>query len=336
MAINIAIVGLGMIARNHHLPNILANPNYKLRAIVEPTINKHESLPVYHSQAALFAAHPEVQAVALCTPPRIRMQLAVEALRAGCHVLLEKPPAETMAEFEMIKDEANLSGKSLFATWHSQYNEAVFKCRDLLAQKIQSGGHVTSLFVHWKENVGVHHPGQDWLFAQGGFGVFDHGINAFSVLRAILPQKIWIKAATLETPMNRDCSIRGLIHVGLQGSPGQYDQIDDAFRIELENLYEASGPCWEITLTTNDGTKFKLFESASRLRVNDQEVPVTHYPHLTHEYKLIYQRFYELINKGQSDIDAWPLQFCADACLMAKHVDAPDYHWPTTPPYIFP
>lgn len=336
MTINIAIVGLGMIAKNHHVPNILANPSFKFSAVVEPTGIGHQGLPVYKTQAELFAAHPEISAVSLCTPPRIRMQLAVEALRAKRHVLLEKPPAETMSEFDMIKEEAALAGTSLFATWHTQYNEAVVKCRELLAAKIKAGGHMTSLFVHWKENVGVHHPGQDWLFAQGGFGAFDNGINAFSVLRAILPQRIWIKAATLETPLNRDCSIRGLIHVGLQGSPGEYDKIDDKFRIELDNLYQGSGPCWEMTMTTSDGTQIRLLESASRLLVNGTEIPCTPSRHMATEYKLIYARFQELIASKKSDADGWPLQFCADACLMAKHVDAPEYHWPSTPPYVYP
>ena len=241
-----------------------------------------------------------------------------------------------MSEFEIIKEAAAQSGTSLFATWHTQYNDAVVKSRDLLKQKNQAGHHITSLFVHWKENVGVHHPGHDWLFAQGGFGAFDMGINAFSVLRAILPQNIWLKAATLETPTNRDCSIRALIHVGLQGSPGKYDQLDDNFRIELDNLYQADGPCWEITLTVSDGSRVKLLESASVLEVDGKNIPCVPSDHMATEYKLIYQRFADLIKKRESDADGWPLQFCADACLMAKHVAAPEYHWPATPPYVYP
>ena len=91
MTINIAIVGLGMIARNHHVPNILANSNYNLVAVADPSGKTVENLPIYKTQAELLAAHPEIQAVALCTPPRIRMQLAVDSLRAKRHVLLEKP-----------------------------------------------------------------------------------------------------------------------------------------------------------------------------------------------------------------------------------------------------
>ena len=44
------------------------------------------------------------------------------------------------------------------------------------------GKQVKTLQVTWKEDIRRWHPGQDWILAAGGFGIFDPGINAFSIL----------------------------------------------------------------------------------------------------------------------------------------------------------
>jgi D-galactose 1-dehydrogenase/L-arabinose 1- dehydrogenase len=49
-------------------------------------------------------------------------------------------------------------------------------------------GHRVQLI--WREDVRVWHPGQDWLLAAGGFGVFDPAINALSILTRVLPERL--------------------------------------------------------------------------------------------------------------------------------------------------
>src|SRR5690606_21342416 len=63
----------------------------------------------------LCAAHPEVAAVALCTPPQQRHALARAALARGLHVLLEKPPGATVAEVADLIACAQRAGRTLFA-----------------------------------------------------------------------------------------------------------------------------------------------------------------------------------------------------------------------------
>ena len=46
------------------------------------------------------------------------------------------------------------------------------------------------------------HPGQEWIWEPGGFGVFDPGINALSIVTKILPEPIFAERATIEVPAN--------------------------------------------------------------------------------------------------------------------------------------
>src|SRR5579872_2977180 len=99
----IGIVGFGKIARDQHAPAIAVSPDFDLVAVS----NMGPSAPP--PQVATFAnvtdmlkGVPDIDAVALCTPPAPRRAIAVQCLDAGKHVLLEKPPAATVAEVSDI------------------------------------------------------------------------------------------------------------------------------------------------------------------------------------------------------------------------------------------
>ena len=64
----------------------------------------------YPEIGALLRQSPRVQAVSLCTPPQVRFAVARQALLAGKHVLLEKPPGASLAEVAILSERiANLT-----------------------------------------------------------------------------------------------------------------------------------------------------------------------------------------------------------------------------------
>ena len=95
--LRIAIVGFGKIARDRHVPAIAATEGVELAAVVDPNAS-HAGVPHYTTLDELLRDGPPVDAVALCTPPQVRRELAAIALAAGRHVLLEKPPGATISE----------------------------------------------------------------------------------------------------------------------------------------------------------------------------------------------------------------------------------------------
>src|SRR5271163_4109206 len=128
----IAIIGIGKIAQDQHLPVIAKNSDFRLVAVVSQRGLGAPGVPTFRTPAELYAALPDLDAVAICTPPSVRHAIAREALDAGKHVLLEKPPTPTMAEMNDLTAHAAGRGKVIFATWHSQYNAAVDQANKLL------------------------------------------------------------------------------------------------------------------------------------------------------------------------------------------------------------
>src|SRR4051812_14731330 len=203
MPIRIAIIGYGKIAPDQHAPSIAADPRFELVAIGTTSGDPGLGLPCFAAPADMFREMSgRLDAVAICTPPIVRHAIARDALLAGYDVLLEKPPAATLGEIEHLERLAAEHGRTLYAAWHSQHAAAVPHAAEALR-----GQGVASLHISWLEDVRKWHPGQEWIWQPGGFGVFDPGINALSIATRILPMPLFVREATLLVPANRQAPI---------------------------------------------------------------------------------------------------------------------------------
>ena len=302
---SIAVIGVGKIAQDQHLPVIAKDPDFHLAAVVSGRGLKVEGVPTFRTAAELYAALPDLDAVAICTPPNVRHVFAREALDAGKHVLLEKPPFPTTRELVDIGEHAARKGRLVFTTWHSQYNAAVEDTRNRLA-----GQKLKSLGIIWKEDVRRWHPGQDWIWEVGGFGVFDPGINALSILTTIMPQPIFVKRARLVTPTNKAMPIAAdLVFWSDAESDPAAERLTAAFDWRQE------GPqSWDYRIETEDGTVLDLTGGGAKLAVNGQVVV----DEPSAEYEGIYRRFAGFLARGESVVDAAPFQLVADAFMVGR------------------
>jgi D-galactose 1-dehydrogenase len=299
--IRVAIVGLGKIARDQHISAIAETAGIELAAIVSRNASIN-GIRHFVTLGELLDRVPDIDAVALCTPPQGRQALAAAALKAGKHVLLEKPPGATVSELTPLIAEARQTGHTLFATWHSRFAPAVEPARAFLA-----GRQIRSVVVEWKEDVKVWHPGQAWIWEPGGLGVFDPGINALSILTRILPRPFFLTEAELSYPGNRATPIAA----NLAFSDGT------GLPILAEFDWRQTGPqTWDIRVETDAG-RLTLSCGGSRL-VHDDRTLVDEQQA---EYRGIYQRFVELITSRVSDVDLSPLLHVADAFMLGRRRD---------------
>jgi predicted dehydrogenase len=296
--IGIAILGFGKIAADSHVPAIAANERFRLLATSSRSGTGPK--PSFTDWRKLIREVEGLEAVAITTPPGPRMELAAECAKAGLHVLLEKPPTVTLGEAEQLR--SINPDVSVFATWHARHNPAVLAAADLLA-----GERVKTMRITWHEDVHKWHPGQDWIWEPGGFGVFDPGINAFSIATAIFPGALTVRSAELHVPENAQTPIAAEIEFG-EGLVGSLDWR----RAEDEE--------WTIDIQTEDGLHVRLENGGAELFVNGGR----HDCEGMGEYPSIYSRFVDLIDNRRSDLDLAPLRLVADCLLVGRrHRAAP-------------
>ena len=292
----IALAGIGKIALDQHVPAIAASPDWDLAA----TVSRHGSVPntaAFTDLDTLLNARPDIDVISLCMPPVPRFAYAQAALKAGRHVMLEKPPGATLAEVYILQSIAQERGLTLFTTWHSRMAHGVAAARNWLSQTTVTSAHIT-----WREDVRKWHPGQDWVFEPGGMGVFDPGINALSILTHILPAPVHLTAATLTFPENRQTPIAA--------------DLTFSGNVTADFDWRQQGPqTWDIIVETPKG-QLALRMGGNVLEIDGQ--PSGGSDSIMGEYPALYARMSELIASGTSDVDLAPMIHVADALTLGR------------------
>jgi predicted dehydrogenase len=304
--LRIAIIGFGKIAADQHVPSIAANPRLELAATSSRT--GAGPGPSFTDWRELLRSVKDLDAVAITTPPSVRYEIARECLEAGLHCMLEKPQSVGLSEIHDLACLAEGRQLTLQTTWHSQHNPAVRAAAEALA-----GKRIAEMTVRWQEDVHKWHPGQQWIFEPGGFGVFDPGINAFSILTRILPGPLFVKSASLKFPSNAHAPVAGEIAFSSPAADGPMTCTLDFLRKEGED--------WTIEIRTTEGEQIRLEQGGSRLFVNGdaRAAPNTgDYVELQGEYPDLYREFVDLIDEGRSNVDVAPLRLVADCFLLAS------------------
>lgn len=298
----IALVGIGKIALDQHVPAIARSPDWELTA----TVSRHgkvEGVEAFTDFEAMLAARPEIRVVSLCLPPVPRFDYAAAAIKARRHVMLEKPPGATLSECHALKALARENQVSLFATWHAREADKIAAAKAWLA-----GKSLKRLHINWQEDVRRWHPGQDWIFEPGGLGVFDPGINALSILTEILPDPVHLTAARLEFPENRQAPIGAelaFFHPGGAEVTALFD-----FRKEGEQI-------WTIEAEMDAGI-LTLTEGGARMLVDGEERGKSVGKSLSAEYSRLYAKMARLAETGRIDMDLAPMRHVADAFTLGR------------------
>ena len=296
------MIGMGKIARDQHVPALARNDAFELVAAASPH-QRLDGVPTFKNIEVLVHEMPDLDAVALCTPPQIRYELARYALEHGLHVLLEKPPGATLNEVSALVELAEEKNVALFAAWHSREAAAVEPARRWLETR-----RISDVTVTWKEDVRFWHPGRTWIWKAGGLGVFDPAINALSILAEILPGTLVLADAELAFPSNCETPIAGSLRL--------QNEFGTEVRMQLDFL-QTGAPTWDIDINTDTG-RLMVSKGGSVLQIGDEapvEKPDNEYPNL-------YARFEELVRNRSIDVDVTPLRLVADAFMCGRRTVA--------------
>lgn len=307
--IDIALVGIGKIALDQHVPALKSSDAWNLAATVSRS-GKVKGVESHADFDAFLKARPDIRVISLCLPPVPRFDYAEAALRAGRHVMLEKPPGATLSECEKLAELAQSQRLTLYATWHSRAAAMVPAAKEWLADKS-----LKRLQVTWKEDVRRWHPGQDWIWEPGGLGVFDPGINALSILTEILPDPVHVTGAELHFPENRDTPIAASCRF--------HHPTGADVSMDLDWL-EPGEPTWTIRAETDAG-EMLLENGGGKLTIDgtaDESLPG-----LTGEYPRLYAQMARLVAEGGIDMDLSPMRHVADAFTLGKRVTVAPFAW---------
>ncbi len=133
----IGIIGCGKIAQTRHIPEYESHPEAKLAAFYDINRQRAAELAQKYGGTAYSSVEDllgdrSIDAVSVCTANHVHAQISMEALKAGKHVLCEKPRATTLRDGENMVREAQMARRFLMIDHNQRLAEAHAKAKMLL------------------------------------------------------------------------------------------------------------------------------------------------------------------------------------------------------------
>jgi predicted dehydrogenase len=136
--VNVGIVGCGCVTGLRHLPALARIPDTQVVALADVDEGRAQALARRHGVGARYGGHEEllederVEAVAVCVPASLHAEVAIPALAAGKHVLIEKPLALSLGDAERIREAAAGAPGAVLLGFNLRWHRLVRRARELV------------------------------------------------------------------------------------------------------------------------------------------------------------------------------------------------------------
>jgi predicted dehydrogenase len=213
--ITLAIIGAGIGAQ--HLTGYRALPDrFGVHTVCDLDLDRAAAAIGADSEIRLtddlasVLADPAIDLIDICLPPHLHFPVAVQALKAGKHVVCEKPLVRSLAEVDALEAAAQAAGKRVFPIFQYRYGPATAQLDALIAAGLTGKPYAASAETHWNRGRDYYDiPWRGTWAGEAGGAVLGHAIHAHDLLCHFLGQAVEVFALT-ETRVNQieteDCA----------------------------------------------------------------------------------------------------------------------------------
>lgn len=200
--VRLALIGCGEVTRAKHAPSIQGLAGVEVVALCDLDLARCRSVGTLFPAARLCTDSREVlsildvDAVGVLTDPGSHTELALAAIGAGKHVLVEKPLALNVSDAARLLCEANSAGVVAMTGFHMRFHRLLKPARERIARG--DLGEIESIRVIWhspRGDAGI----ADWKMARvnGGGALVEIAVHHLDLIRYLLGSEFeWVHAAT--------------------------------------------------------------------------------------------------------------------------------------------
>lgn len=186
--LNVGIVGCGAVARKRHAPSYKLDGRCKIVAVLSPDLEQAKSfaqkfrIPKFYNDMNDFLSE-KLDIVSICTPPPTHCDLAIQCMKQGWHVLVEKPMAMNISEAKRMLDESRKQGVKLCVSHNLLFSHSIRYLSKL--EKRGKLGRVRSIWGIQISNLKRELP--SWYPTLPGGLFFDEAPHMLYLFRSFLP-----------------------------------------------------------------------------------------------------------------------------------------------------
>ena len=184
----VAVIGCGTIANAAHIPSYLKNKDARIKYFCDIIPERaQKAVEEYGCGSAVSDYHdilkdPEVEAVSVCVPNHMHAPISIDCLRAGKHVLCEKPIARTYPEALEMQKAQHETGKTLNIGVVNRFNDSVRRVKKMIDEGRL--GDIYHVYVSFRAHRSI--PGLGGAFTTkaiaGGGALIDWGVHYLDIV----------------------------------------------------------------------------------------------------------------------------------------------------------
>lgn len=199
--IRVAIIGAGI--GREHLAGYRALPErFSVQTLCD--LNRDRAAEVVgtepirlESDFSAVLADPNIDLIDICLPPHLHFSAAMDALKAGKHVVCEKPLVTSLREVDLLIETSEQTGRMLFPVFQYRFGPAMAQLRALIDAGLTGRAYAASLETHWDRDAAYYAvPWRGTWEGENGGAVLGHAIHNHDLMTAILGPVARIAAAT--------------------------------------------------------------------------------------------------------------------------------------------
>ncbi|GGN08295.1 oxidoreductase [Lentzea pudingi] len=263
-----AIVGTGGIASAHAEALRAAGDRVELVAVVDVDAERASAfaeewgVPRVHPTSTALLDAEALDVVHVCTPPRHHVPLALECLAADVHVLVEKPPAMSLSEIDVLIAAERASAGRVATVFQHRFGPAAVRLRRLVSEGAFGRSFVAKCDTLWyRGDAYFDVPWRGTWDSEGGGPTMGHGIHQFDLLLSVLGPWREIRAVAVRQARDvqtedvsmalvtfADGTVASVVNSLL--SPRETSQLRFDFEhatVEVEHLYGYTDAHWTVT-----------------------------------------------------------------------------------------
>ena len=199
--IGFGIVGTGMIA-NYHAKAIKAlseQYNVRVAGALDSVLDRardfaqKNDVPFYTDSSEDFFANPEIQVVCITTPSGAHLEPALQAIRAGKHLIVEKPLEVTVERVDALLDAARQANVKVAAIFPARLSRGARALKEALEAGRFGRLSLCSAYIKWHRSAAYYSGWKGTLKMDGGGAVINQAIHAIDLLQwlAGMPTEIF-------------------------------------------------------------------------------------------------------------------------------------------------
>jgi 1,5-anhydro-D-fructose reductase (1,5-anhydro-D-mannitol-forming) len=277
--LNWLVIGIGDITRKRVIPAILAEPRSCLHAVLTRDVRKADAYPGVEAFTDLAQAltDPAIEAVYVASPVALHAEQTIASLRAGKHVLCEKPVALDFAQAETMAGAAGEYGRVAGIAYYRRLYPKLMRAKQLIAEgAIGKPVLVEANYHGWLES-----PDRGWLkdpALSGGGPLYDVGSHRIDACNFLFGKPV--RATGLLSNALHELAVEDSATTLIEYAGGVHAVVDVRWNSRIQrDQFRIVGVEGEISLDMLNGPALRLLASDGRL--TEEHLPAhanVHYP----------------------------------------------------------